>query len=284
MPKAGQVRPGDADAGRCHGGIDAQRRLARRPTSDMPSEGKIEVVEEKLRVGKRNAEQGRVRVRSYVVETPVEEEVSLRDETVHLERTPVDRAVGAGDGLRRPHDRSDRDQPRRLSSPRRRGSPRRSASRRLSTPGPRPSATPFAAPRSRSRTSGSTATSSSKRAPRGAARFPGCSAGSRAGHEGGPGARPARNAGWPLRKADRRSSGGRARQASAQVESDAAFEPRDPEKRGPGRRMSWGLRGPVGRPLAKRSLCTGNEGPSERLGSGRRPRCRRIFRRPWHGA
>ena len=41
----------------------------------MPSEGKIEVVEEKLRVGKRNAEQGRVRVRSYVVETPVEEEV-----------------------------------------------------------------------------------------------------------------------------------------------------------------------------------------------------------------
>ena len=42
---------------------------------DMPSEGKIDVVEEKLRVGKRNAEQGRVRVRSYVVETPVEEEV-----------------------------------------------------------------------------------------------------------------------------------------------------------------------------------------------------------------
>ena len=43
---------------------------------DMPSEDKIEVVEEKLRVGKRDAEQGRVRVRSYVVETPVEEEVS----------------------------------------------------------------------------------------------------------------------------------------------------------------------------------------------------------------
>ena len=59
----------------------------------MPSEGKIDVVEEKLRVGKRNAEQGRVRVRSYVVETPVEEDVDLRDETVRLERRPVDRAV-----------------------------------------------------------------------------------------------------------------------------------------------------------------------------------------------
>ena len=59
----------------------------------MPSEDKIDVVEEKLRVGKRNAEQGRVRVRSYVVETPVEEDVDLRDETVRLERRPVDRAV-----------------------------------------------------------------------------------------------------------------------------------------------------------------------------------------------
>ncbi len=63
---------------------------------EMPSEGKIDVVEEKLRVGKRNAEQGRVRVRSYVVETPVEEEVDLRDETVRLERTPR-RPGGLGD-------------------------------------------------------------------------------------------------------------------------------------------------------------------------------------------
>ena len=38
-------------------------------------------------------DQGRVRVRTYVVETPVEEDVSLRNETVHLERKAVDRAV-----------------------------------------------------------------------------------------------------------------------------------------------------------------------------------------------
>lgn len=43
------------------------------------------------------AESGRVRVRSYIVETPVEEQVTLRDETVHVDRRPVDRAPTAAD-------------------------------------------------------------------------------------------------------------------------------------------------------------------------------------------
>lgn len=57
----------------------------------------IPVVEERLNVGKRVAESGRVRVRSYVVEKPVEEQVTLRDETVHVDRRPVDRAPTATD-------------------------------------------------------------------------------------------------------------------------------------------------------------------------------------------
>jgi stress response protein YsnF len=57
----------------------------------------IPVVEERLNVGKRVAEAGRVRVRSYVVETPVEERVTLRDETVHVDRRTVDRPVTAAD-------------------------------------------------------------------------------------------------------------------------------------------------------------------------------------------
>ncbi|MBP2506284.1 MULTISPECIES: YsnF/AvaK domain-containing protein [Methylobacterium] len=57
----------------------------------------IPVVEERLNVGKRVAESGRVRVRSYIVETPVEEQVTLRDETVHVDRRPVDRAPTAAD-------------------------------------------------------------------------------------------------------------------------------------------------------------------------------------------
>lgn len=55
----------------------------------------IPVVEEKLNVGKRQVSTGRVKVRSYVVETPVNEQVRLRTENVRVERRPVDRAVAA---------------------------------------------------------------------------------------------------------------------------------------------------------------------------------------------
>jgi uncharacterized protein (TIGR02271 family) len=51
----------------------------------------IPIVEEQLSVGKREVERGGVRVRSYVVETPVEESVLLRDETINVERRRVDR-------------------------------------------------------------------------------------------------------------------------------------------------------------------------------------------------
>jgi len=57
----------------------------------------IPIAEENLRVGKRQVEGGRVRIRSYVVETPVEEQVSLRQERVQVERRPVDRLVTAAD-------------------------------------------------------------------------------------------------------------------------------------------------------------------------------------------
>ena len=57
--------------------------------------GKIEVVEEQMRVGKRAVERGGVRVRTRVIETPVHEQVELRDETVHVERHAVDRPADA---------------------------------------------------------------------------------------------------------------------------------------------------------------------------------------------
>src|SRR5215207_2126255 len=56
-------------------------------------EERIPIVEERLNVGKRDVNQGRVRVRSYVVETPVQEQVTLRDENVSVERRPVDRPL-----------------------------------------------------------------------------------------------------------------------------------------------------------------------------------------------
>jgi uncharacterized protein (TIGR02271 family) len=66
----------------------------------------IKVMEERLRVGKREVAAGAVRVRSYVVERPVEEQVSLHEERVHVERHPVDRAVTAADAAGAFHERT----------------------------------------------------------------------------------------------------------------------------------------------------------------------------------
>jgi uncharacterized protein (TIGR02271 family) len=60
-------------------------------------EERIPIVEERLSIGKRETAHGRVRIRSYVVETPVQEQVALREEHVNVERRPVDRPVTAGD-------------------------------------------------------------------------------------------------------------------------------------------------------------------------------------------
>ncbi len=58
----------------------------------------IPVVKEELAVGKQASER-RYRIRSYIVETPVEREVTLRDERVVVERRPVagDHVVGSAD-------------------------------------------------------------------------------------------------------------------------------------------------------------------------------------------
>jgi len=67
------------------------------PTATAAGDEVIPVVEEQLRVGKRQVSSGRVRIRSYVVETPVQEQVNLRQERVSVERRAVDRPVTGGD-------------------------------------------------------------------------------------------------------------------------------------------------------------------------------------------
>lgn len=54
-------------------------------------ESVIPVVEEQVQVGKRQVESGNVRVYSRIVETPVQEEIRLREEHAKVERRPVDR-------------------------------------------------------------------------------------------------------------------------------------------------------------------------------------------------
>jgi stress response protein YsnF len=67
--------------------------------TELTQEGEqvIPVVKEELAVGKRAAER-RYRIRAYVVETPVEEQVTLRDERVIVERRPASGEVASGAG------------------------------------------------------------------------------------------------------------------------------------------------------------------------------------------
>lgn len=77
-------------------GRTADRDLTDRSTGSQ--EEVIPVVEEQLVVGKRDVSRGGVRVRSYVTETPVHEQVRLRNERVNVERRSVDQPLSAADG------------------------------------------------------------------------------------------------------------------------------------------------------------------------------------------
>jgi len=71
---------------------------SRRDISDTGDQDTtINRVEENLEVGKRTVERGGVRVRSRIVEKPVEESIRLREERVNVERNPVDREASRDD-------------------------------------------------------------------------------------------------------------------------------------------------------------------------------------------
>lgn len=70
---------------------------SREDTFDAGTSETISVVEENLRVGKRDINSGSVRVRSYVREEAVSEDLTLRDENVEIERRTVDRPLRDAD-------------------------------------------------------------------------------------------------------------------------------------------------------------------------------------------
>ena len=57
----------------------------------------IPIIQEELKVGKREVQRGSVRIFQRVVETPVNETVGLREERVNVERHAVDRPISAAD-------------------------------------------------------------------------------------------------------------------------------------------------------------------------------------------
>ena len=73
------------------GGSTAQQ------TDRTVSEERVPIVEEELKVGKREVTRGGARVRSYVRETPVHEQINLREEHVSVERRPVDQTLSSTD-------------------------------------------------------------------------------------------------------------------------------------------------------------------------------------------
>ncbi|MBO1075583.1 YsnF/AvaK domain-containing protein [Roseomonas marmotae] len=102
---AGVTAGGGTAAGSAPGGVSAGMETSGLRAAGtvgagearVGEEGVIPIVEEKLRVGKRDTEHGRIRVRSYVIETPVTEQVSLREEYVEVERRTVDRPLSDAD-------------------------------------------------------------------------------------------------------------------------------------------------------------------------------------------
>jgi uncharacterized protein (TIGR02271 family) len=79
--------------------VDYDRTTATTGTTGTTDQGEtaVPIVEEELRVGKRETDRGGVRVDTRVEETPVEEQVNLRDETVSVERRRVDQPVTDAD-------------------------------------------------------------------------------------------------------------------------------------------------------------------------------------------
>jgi uncharacterized protein (TIGR02271 family) len=73
-------------------------------TGNVVAEEHIPIVEEELRIGKREVERGGARVRSYVREVPVHEQVTLREEHVSVERRPVQQGEAQSVAGGRPED------------------------------------------------------------------------------------------------------------------------------------------------------------------------------------
>jgi uncharacterized protein (TIGR02271 family) len=75
-----------------------ENTMTNQPTAAVSqNETAIPIIEEELQVGKREVERGGARIRSRVIEKPVEERLRLREEHIVVDRHPVNRAVTDAD-------------------------------------------------------------------------------------------------------------------------------------------------------------------------------------------
>ncbi|USX14237.1 YsnF/AvaK domain-containing protein [Oxalobacteraceae bacterium OTU3CAMAD1] len=85
-----QATAAGAMGGMQGGTTSAEAGSMQRTTTE---EQAIPVIQEELKVGKRTVQRGGVRVYQRVIETPVQEDITLREEHVTIERHPVDQAI-----------------------------------------------------------------------------------------------------------------------------------------------------------------------------------------------
>jgi uncharacterized protein (TIGR02271 family) len=86
------------------GGMSSGAGATSQASGNVIAEEHIPIVEEELRIGKREVERGGARVRSYVREVPVQEQVTLREEHVSVERRPVEQGQAQSLSGGRPED------------------------------------------------------------------------------------------------------------------------------------------------------------------------------------
>lgn len=83
-----------ADATTAAQGLVGDERVAEQRMGNTGGDT-LNVVQEELQVGKRTVENGGVRVRQFVTERPVQEQVQLCEERAIVQRRPVDRVLSA---------------------------------------------------------------------------------------------------------------------------------------------------------------------------------------------
>ena len=95
--KGAGVSSGSTSGREARLGYEAEATALGQGIAGERSDEAIPVIEERLRVGKRDVNLGRVRVRAYTVEEPVSEDITLREERAEIERRPVDRPLEPGE-------------------------------------------------------------------------------------------------------------------------------------------------------------------------------------------
>ena len=90
--------PGAAAGAMGAGYAGRERDMGTDTKAGTTDEEVIPIVEENLVVGKREVDRGGARVRSYVSEVPVHEQIRLRDEKVEVTRRKVDQPLSEADG------------------------------------------------------------------------------------------------------------------------------------------------------------------------------------------